>query len=242
MLKYVKAELLKQKRSFNQKVIWMIPLVVIILAFGLMGSTFAFSGGYNWWYLLFLPFTLTYIVVTLITKEQGKNYHGLLGIVEDKKKIWYAKVIVGTLYVLLINMIFFIMMIIGSKIFKFYTTDIDKAFLGSLVLFITFAWQVPLFMIIGEKIGVNLSILVSVFCNLGMACICAVESYWWIPFAIPARLMCPIIGVLPNGLLVEDAGKRFADSSVIIPGIILSLLLYGIVTWVTAYRFSEKEV
>lgn len=242
MLNYVSAELIKQKRSFNQKVIWMVPLVLAILGFGIMGSTYAFSGAYNWWYILFLPVSMTYIAVTLITKDQGKNYHGLMGVAEDKRKIWCAKIIVGTLYVLAINMIFFSMMVIGSKILGLYVMDIKKAFLGSLLLFVTFAWQIPLFMFIGQKMGVFLSVLVSIFCNMGIACICAVEYYWWIPFAIPARLMCPTIGVLPNGLLVTEAGKRFADGGVIVPGILITITLYGVGAWLTTYRFSKREV
>ncbi|MGL4738937.1 MAG: hypothetical protein ACRCW2_15900 [Cellulosilyticaceae bacterium] len=98
MLKYVSAELLKLKRSFNQKVSWIVPLVTVLISYGLMGRIYAFSVAYNWWYILFLPFCMTYSAVTLVRKDQRKNYHGLMGIAKDKKKIWYAKIVVGTLY------------------------------------------------------------------------------------------------------------------------------------------------
>ncbi|MBU3803555.1 MAG: lantibiotic immunity ABC transporter MutE/EpiE family permease subunit [Candidatus Cellulosilyticum pullistercoris] len=242
MLNYVKAEILKQKGSFNHKIIWLVPTVIIALAIVLMGSSYTFSGAYNWWYILFLPFTFTYIAATFVTKDQKKNYHGLMAIAKDKKRIWYAKVIVATLYLLVVNMIFFMMMIIGSKVLGLYIMPTRKGFTGSLLLFMTFAWQMPLFMYVGQKVGVFLSILISVVCNMIIACICALESYWWIPFAIPARLMCPAIGVLPNGLLVEEAGKRFASRDVILPGVIITVILYVLISWLTAQGFSRKEV
>lgn len=238
----VKAEILKQKRSFNHKIIWLAPIVVIALAMVLMGSIYTFSGAYNWWYILFLPFTFTYIAATLVTKDQKKNYHGLMVIAKDKRSIWYAKVIVATLYLLVANMIFYIMMMIGSKVLGVYVMPTGKGFIGSLLLFITFAWQMPLFMYVGQKVGVFLSVLISVVCNMVIACIFAVGSYWWIPFAIPARLMCPTIGVLPNGLLVEEAGKRFASSDVVLPGIIITVILYVLVSCLTARNFRRKEV
>lgn len=242
MLKYVMAEVLKQKKSFNNKVMWLAPAVVIVLALLLMGRSYAFSGAYNWWYILFLPFTFTYIAATIVTKDQKKNYHGLMALIEDKEKIWYAKIIVVTIYLLLASMIFFVMMLVGSKVFDLYEMPIGKGLKGSILLFITFAWQMPLFMYVSQKVGSFLSVLISVFCNTVIACIYAVGSYWWIPFAVPARLMCPAIGVLPNGLLVEEAGKRFGSSDVIVPGIMITISLYIVVSWLTAKAFSRKEV
>ena len=242
MLKYVKAEALKQKKSFNNKVIWLAPVVVIALAFLLMGRSYAFSGAYNWWYILFLPFTFTYIAATIVTKDQKKNYHGLMALAEKKEKVWYAKIIVATVYLLVANVMFFVMMLIGSKAFGLYEMPISEGFKGSLLLFITFAWQMPLFMYVAQKGGLFLSVLISVFCNMVIACIYAVGSYWWIPFAIPARLMCPAIGVLPNGLLVEEAGKSFGNSDVILPGIMITVSLYVVVSWLTAKAFNKKEV
>ncbi|MGL4738936.1 MAG: hypothetical protein ACRCW2_15895 [Cellulosilyticaceae bacterium] len=139
-------------------------------------------------------------------------------------------------------MIFFVIMLIGSRVLGLYVMPVEQAFVGSVILVVTFAWQVPLWMFIGQKMGVALSVLLSVICNMVIACVCAVESFWWIPFAIPARLMCPTIGVLPNGLLVEESSKYLADPSVIVPGILITIVLYGIVSWMTAYRFGQKEV
>ena len=83
--------------------------------------------------------------------------------------------------------------------------------------------------------------LISVVCNLGIAVVCAVEKVWWIPFAIPSRLMCPIIGVMPNGLPVES-NSIFSNSNVIIPGLIITIALYFIVSYVTGVIFEKKEV
>lgn len=68
------------------------------------------------------------------------------------------------------------------------------------------------------------------------------KSYWWILVAIPARLMCPILGIMPNGLLVEEAGAALADKSVIALGLVISSLLFILVLWLSAKAYEKKEV
>lgn len=242
MLSYIKAEGLKQKRSFNNKGIWIIPGVTSLIGFALMGERYAFSGAFNWWYTTFLPLIMTYVAVTIVTKDRRKNYHGLMAVAIDKEKMWYAKVVVATVYLLMANVIFVGIMLVESKGLGLYGMPIGSTILGSLVLVMTFAWQIPLWMFLGQKMGAFISILLSVGCNMIVACLCAVKSYWWIPFAIPARLMCPIVGILPNGFLVETSGKEFANPNVILPGILIEIVLYVILTYVTAQEFKRREV
>lgn len=240
MIKYVQSELLKQKRCFNNTVVWIFPLITILIAFLLMGPSYVQKGAFNWWYVMFLPFTFTFVSSSIVKKEIKRNYHGLLGIFENKKQIWYAKIITSTIYLFITCFIFFAAITICGLIFE---SDIliSKCFLGSLLLFITFMWQIPFFMFIAQKTSTFLTVIISMICNLGIACICGVKECWWIPFSIPARLMCPTIGVLPNGLPVE-LGSILNDSNVILPGVIITVSLYVILAGLTAHWFNKKEV
>ncbi len=116
-----------------------------------------------------------------------------------------------------------------------------NSFIATSILFLTFAWQIPLFMFISEKIGSFFSIMVSLFCNMGFGIFSATTQFWYVPFAIPARLMCPIIKVLPNGLPLES-GNHLDDPSVIFIGLMITVTLYFIFSFITTLWFNHKEV
>lgn len=240
MINFIKSEMLKQKRTFNNKILFLAPAVSILLAFGLMGPRYVENGAYNWWYITILPFTFTIISSSIAMNDKKKNYHGLFSVAVDKKKLWYSKIIIGTLYLFITCMIFFIMLTLLSSTFTSVISPLNSLY-ASMVLFITFAWQVPLFMFVGEKLGVFFSVITSVVGNVIMAVIFAIGRFWWIPFAIPARLMCSIIGVLPNGLMAEG-NNILTSSSTVIPGLIICLVLYALVSVVGGKVFERREV
>lgn len=237
---YFKAELLKQKHSFNKVLLWLAPLLTTLLALVLMGGNHLQDGAYNWWYILLLPGCFTMFSAFTVTKERKKNRHGLMGIVVQKQRLWLAQIIVCTAFLLATCMFFFVFITTGGIICGQFLT-ISESFWASMTLFLTFVWQIPLWMFIAEKTGAFITILLSLFCNFAVPVICAVESCWWIPFAIPARLMCAVIHVLPNGLPVE-MGSALADKGVILPGTVITLALFAFMTMITAAWFEKCEV
>ncbi|NMB14931.1 MAG: hypothetical protein GX985_06745 [Gallicola sp.] len=76
--------------------------------------------------------------------------------------------------------------------------------------------------------------------NIGSFIVLSASDVWMMPYAIPARLMIPIIYVLPNGLFNNGQGV-LADGSVIFPGILISIVLYVILSFGTAWVFKNKE-
>lgn len=240
MINFLQSEWLKQKHSFNKVVLWLAPSLTIFLAFLLMGGRYLQAGAYNWWYTMLLPGCFTMFSSFTAAREQKKNRHGLFGVAVDKEKLWLAQIILCTLFLLTTCLVFFVGITLGGLLFG-QTISLAASLLASILLFVTFAWQIPLWMFITEKIGSFATVLISILCNFGVAVICAVESFWWIPFSIPARLMCPTIGVLPNGLRVE-ADSKMVDSSVILPGVLITSLLFILVTLATSCWFQKREV
>lgn len=240
MINFLQSEWLKQKHSFNKVVLWLAPSLTIFLAFLLMGGRYLQAGAYNWWYTMILPGCFTMFSSFTVAREQRQNRHGLFGVAVDKKKLWLAQIILCTLFLLTTCLVFFVGITLGGLLFG-QTISLAASLLASILLFVTFAWQIPLWMFITEKIGSFATVLISILCNFGVAVICAVESFWWIPFSIPARLMCPTIGVLPNGLRVE-ADSKMVDSSVILPGVLITSLLFILITLATSYWFKKREV
>ena len=236
----IKAELLKQKGSFSKKLVWLAPIVIILLASFLMGGRQVQKASYNWWYILMLPIALTMISSFIITKEKKRNFHGMLSELVDIKKLWYSKIAVCTIYLALSCLIFFIVITASSFLIKADIT-IGKSFSASILLFILFVWQIPLWMYISMKINTGFSVVLSHLCNSGIAVIFGITDMWWIPFSIPARVMIPVIGVLPNGLSA-DVGSSLLNSNVILIGVAITLVLYITLSYLTAKLFERKEV
>lgn len=240
MFNLIQAEVLKQKRSFNQKIVWIMPCITILLSFFLMGPSYIQSASYNWWYILFLPFTFTYVTSSLIKKEKKHNFHGLLGIISNKKQLWYAKVGVGTGYLFITCLLFCVAILLSGELF-YQALSPCSTLLGSLYLFITFAWQIPLVLFLTWKYSMFVTCIGSIICNLIIACLFAIKPYWFlIPFSIPSRLMCPILKIMPNGLPVIE-GSVFENQSVIWIGVLISILLFLGFTWLSAVLFEKLE-
>lgn len=240
MVNYLKSEFLKQKHRFNLKLLWLSPMIVVVLVIVLMHGRFFMEGAFNWWYTMLLPGTLSMMVSFTVSAEKKHNRHGLFAISTDKKKLWISQLAMNTIMLLITNLIFFIILLLVGLVLG-VEIPIFSSLIGSLVLFVTFAWQIPLFMFISEKLGSFPSIMISLLCNLGFGIFFAATRLWYVPFAIPARLMCPIIQVLPNGLPMET-GNRLSDPTVIIVGILITTALYFGLSLMTTLWFNKREV
>jgi len=237
---YVKSELLKNKKSQSVRLLWAMPIVCFIIAILLMNGTYVQILAWNWWYMLFLPFVIAYVCMAMLRRDKKKNFHGLFGIVEKKEMLGYGKVIVATIYLAVTNFCFWGMTLVSEYLLG-TQVGIVNSLIGSIVLTITVAWQIPFFLLLSIKCNLFIGFVVSLFCNFLIACMCATESFWWIPFAIPARMMCHIVGILPNGLLVEET-MEFGGNSVVFIGIVLTTALYFAMTLLFGKAFRKQEV
>lgn len=240
MLNYLQAEILKQKHHFSLKLLWIAPTLTVLLVIVMMAGTHLQDGAYNWWYTMLLPGSFTIFIALSTAGERRKNRHGLFSVAVKKKQLWFSQILFYTLYLLATCSAFFLTVTIVSFIFG-GTIGFKESALASFLLVITNAWQIPLWMVVTEKAGKFIAVLLSLLCNFGLAVPIAVGDAWWIPFSIPARLMCAVIGVLPNGLPVEES-SALASSVVILPGALITIALYLALSMITAIWFEQKEV
>lgn len=80
MINLIKSEWMKQKGTFNKKIIIVMPIVALFVAYLLMGVadiTMVQEYSYYMWYLLILPFVVTWIGASLVNSEKKYNFHGL---------------------------------------------------------------------------------------------------------------------------------------------------------------------
>ncbi|WP_226002147.1 lantibiotic immunity ABC transporter MutE/EpiE family permease subunit [Paenibacillus sp. BJ-4] len=242
MQQYIAAEHLKLKRTFTKKLVWLAPIVTLLLCTGLMAGNMLQSASYNWWYTMLLPGALTLMCSGVIQKDSKKlQYRTLLGMPVDLARVWYGKIGVCARLFFVSSIILFIGITLGGFVFSSSITLAGSA-AASLLLFITFLWQIPFCLFLTDRIGMFATLIINMVGNVACSILFATSTVWWaVPYAIPARLMCAVIKVLPNGLAVP-AGDLLLDKGVIMPGVVLSLSLFIILSVLTAMPFRKREV
>lgn len=245
---YFKSEYLKIKHTFIGKLIFLAPIFAVILPLGLTPMYFEIDA-YNWWYSILLPGMVSLLCALAAAKDNKMKNMAVLSLPVDLKKVWVSKILVCVLMIAFASIIHLLGCIVIGSVFHFGKLGIipaASAVLGSLVLIITFLWQVPLCLFLGNKIGMFPTILINIAAYFILGIIFAVKDVLWtIPYAVPARLMCPIIKVLPNGLPAVQGNTTFRpkllSSSVILPGIIITAALFFILTILTAKWYEGQE-
>lgn len=240
MMLFISAEYQKIKRTFTKRVAFIVPIVTLSLCSFLMIGKYYLSGSYNWWYTLMLPAMLTLICTGVIQKDSKKlNYRAILGLPFDLEKQWIGKIGVCVILLFISSLIFFIGATLVGFIFTGPITLLESAS-GSLIIFLTFLWQIPLCLFLAERLGMFLTVFINLTLNVFCFICFSRNAFWWVPYAIPARLMCPVIKVLPNGLPVP-ANDPLLSSGVVLPGVILALILFFSLSVGTAIMFRSRE-
>jgi lantibiotic protection ABC transporter MutE/EpiE family permease subunit len=242
MLNYIKAENLKCKGTFAKKLVVIAPLLMLVLAF-ISGNYFV-QNGYNWWYVIILPGFLT-LLTTLVNQYEEKklHYRAVFALPVDLKKTWISKVTLIGIYIIIANVIHLAGIILGMATYNTASTITFYQVIGaSMILIVTSFWQIPLCMFLSKKFG----LLATIFLNLAVGNIleifAATKTYWWAcPYSWASRLMCPILGILPQGV-IANADDPLLNSDVIPVGIILSFILFVLLLIATTHWFTKQEV
>lgn len=245
MINYILAEHLKHKRSFLKKLVVLMPLIPVCMAFVLMPLYFSVNA-YNWWYVILLPATFALVPAVVHRREERKlNYRAVFPLHVNLKKVWHSKVLVASAYLLLAAVIHVLAVgILQSFISTQLTPYVgwSTLLLASGVLFVVNWWQVPLCLFLAKKIGFSASVIINTLLGAVMGIMLADTSLWILcPYAWAARLMVPILHLLPNGLVAEIGEPMLENTSIFIP-CALSLGIFVFVSRVTERWFSTQEV
>lgn len=242
MLSYIKAEDLKAKRTFIKKLIIITPLLTVLLA-GLSGKYFT-ANCYNWWYVILFPGFITLITVLVNQLEEKKmRYRAVFALPVSLQKIWSAKVILIGGYTAAASLIHMFGSIVGRFVYNTSSTiTVKQMIAATLLLLITSLWQIPLCLFVSKKLGFLVTLLLNLGGGVILDILAASESYWWIcPYSWATRLMCPVLGVLPQGILADESDP-LRNAGVIPIGVLLSTSLFLLLLCFTASWFKKQEV
>lgn len=243
---YISAEILKQKHTFTKKMVWLAPAVTLLLS--ILAPLWFQQNSYNWWYIMLYPGFLTLLCIFVNQKDGGKlKYRAVYPLPINLEKFWYAKIVVCMLYAAVANTILMVCNVAGgfffSLLFKLpMKIHVSRAVLGSFLIVAVSAWNIPLCLWLSKKVGAFATLLFNIGFSLVLGILCADSDLWIIcPYSWVARLMVPVLHILPNGEAV------FADSALMVAPVgvcitfIFAVLLFLLVSRTTAKWFKNQE-
>ncbi|WEV37519.1 lantibiotic immunity ABC transporter MutE/EpiE family permease subunit [Lactobacillus sp. ESL0677] len=189
-----------------------------------------------------LPIEVALISSYILENDKKQHYFNLKLTPISYIKICLAKIITGCCYLLVTNIIMmFLVLGVGSLFGK--QLMLGRVLQATILLTVCFAWQIPLGMLLELKLPAILTLIIMFIVNIFFASqtFAGSRTLWIIPFAIPARLMATILGVNPNGVLLAKNSYLHAKT-VILPGVLLTVTLFGVLVVVLGHYFKEDNL
>lgn len=243
MYNIIRAEHLKLRRTFGRKLPVIAPLITLFLTFLLLaGIEKAIpAGAWNWWYTILLPGMLAISSHLSMAKDKKCGYFHMKSLSLSGRRLVLGKICYLALGLLFSNVLVFLGTTIGGMIFG-TTISISQALSAAFLLTIAFLWEIPWCLFFSARFGMFASLMVSMVFAISGVVILADTPVWWLsPAAIPARLMCPVLGIFPNGLMIS-AGSELLSCEVIIPGAALSVVWLVVSAVLFIHWFEKMEV
>ena len=242
MTNIIRAEFLKSKRTMSSKLIVAFPIIALVMAFMLTsGMTEAYAeSAWNWWYTLLLPGMIAIVSYLSIMREKKNGYYNIKTLPIEKRKLMLGKIVYLGILVLVSNAILFAGATLGGT---FLTTSVPVAGAAITVIILTIVqlWQIPLFLFLSEKFGMVVELIVCLVITVLGTVVAPTGKWLLFVSSIPMRVVTPLLHVLPNGLRAQ-AGEPLLNSLVILPGILIALTWFVLLTYLYLNWFEKREV
>lgn len=245
------AEKIKFRHTITKQLFWIMPCSVCGLAM-VFGGTYMVINSYNWWYMAVLPGMLALVCSLTGQKDKKLKNRAVLSLPVDLGQVWDAKVRLCIRALLFSNMVLLLLAQTAGGVMRtiFHIRQVLEIPLwrgttAMAILTVVCVWQVPFCLWLTQTVGLFPSLCITLVLNAAGGVIGAVTDAWFLnPFAIPARLMCAVLHILPNGLAAEEGSVTYTpemtDTSSIIPGILLSMLWFLLVWRITRLWYERK--
>lgn len=213
---YYPAEQLKHRHTICSKLYIIMPALTVIMAF-LLASSYGTIDAYNWWYMTLLPGMVTLVCCMTGQADKKLNNRAVAVLPVDVRRVWDAKVLFCIKSVILGNIILYLLTMVAAIVSAhaagvMQLADITLVQGASAVFVMTIGciWQIPLCLWANERFGLYPTLLVNLALNLYSTIVVSLGSLWFVsPYSVTARLMCPLIKVLPNGLIAEEGSLTY---------------------------------
>lgn len=246
MKDYILIELLKTKRTIIRKIVFIIPIICAIIAFGIcmlcnmpgMSAKIAV----NTWGLILLP-TLVTLICGLCIKQEKKSsgYKMIFGTSIKPDKVWIGKIISVSIMLFITTIFLFLAITIFQICLNVPLQNFGDIVLALLISWLAILWQVPLYLLLAQKINFFLLLAISFITNTFIGAIVAPKAIWWlVPWSWVLRFQTPIMKIQPNGLqLIENSElSSYADFP---KALIIVLVLTLVSCALNVFVFNKKR-
>lgn len=230
----IRAEFIKERRSANRKMFWIVPMIFVlfnVLVISLMGESpegksYLVATAFNWYPLMILPIVLSLLVVNINNKEKEPHIIQQRSLGLNRIKMILAKnmmVIIDLFIILFISTA--LIYGVGVFILQEYIVLKEMA-MAMLCLFIGSLPLIGISFILYNLSKGFLVVFLNFICSSFPAAIIAVTKWWVLyPWSYSLRILAPVVGIHPNGTFLNGDSPLWNPSGVIM-GIALSVGVY----------------
>lgn len=237
MINTIKTEFMKERRSANSKLKFIVPVIFIIfniLMVSLMGSSdgrsLIMATAFNWYPIMILPIVLSLLVGNIVSKEKEEHIMFGRSLNLSRVRILISKniVVIFELFIILLISsiaIYFVgELIFGDEIeIRMLTMATFCLLIGSLPI-------ISISFLICKLFNKKILIIIMNFVLTFASVFVVTTSNWkFFPWAYTLRILSPVIGVHPNGTFLE-ATSPLMDMNTAYFGLVLSLVVYVLIT------------
>src|SRR5512133_2259629 len=227
MLNTLRSELLKYRRSFARRLIVLAPLFFLLSvipqkllpsATHITSWELLLSQVFNLWPVIFIPLG-TALLAALVQMQEARagKYRGLRAHPVSPAALWIAKIGGVALYLLLAALVLIVITLLKGWLTASGAAPWPKIVSSALAIWWVGLALIPLQLLAAAWKGLAGSMILG-FLGLITGVVAAPKPYWiFVPWSWALRLMCPLVGTHPNGVLLE-AGDPLLDPEVILPG------------------------
>lgn len=241
MMNYLKAEMLKYKHSFSNKILVIAPICTALFAWVIGSFT-----GYQymtlyWWYAFLLPGEIAILCYLANQKEErAGKYYSVFSMPIHLEKFWFCKNLVLIEKVLIGALILSLFICISNVIapaIAVYTPL--QVFIGSILINYASIWQIPFCLFLAKKIGMFVVIFINTLLGIFLPPFVGSTGLWFLfPHCLSAKLAEPLMGIELNGTLTPHIDMSL---SIILIVLVLTSVLFIVLSALSAKWFSKQE-
>lgn len=252
MKKYFLAEKLKYQHTFLKGLIVLMPLISVVFAAGLTYDYFTVDS-YNWWYMGLYPGMLGIVCGLLGGKDKKKKNYTIWSLPCSMGKIWDAKVMVGAVssgiavsWMVFLSLVISKFMEEGLHVTLRIQPSVKMQLAAGLIMWLTTLWQIPFCLWLSQKIDSFLMFAVHMGSCAILSVTVSLESWFAVfPGAITSRLMCPVLGILPNGLPAVEGQMTYTPELAAMKNLSIGIpaaIFWFVILWWGSRKWFEGQV
>lgn len=252
MKKYFLAEKMKYRRTFLKGLVAVMPLTCVFLAAWLTYSYFAVDS-YNWWYMGLYPGLIGILCGMIGGKDKKKKNFTIWSLPCSMKKLWDAKILVGAVMsaaavgcTIILTIIVGMVMENMLDITFILRPTVKMQLAAGLLMWLTTLWQIPFCLFLSQKMGTFLMLLIHMGSYTIISAALSLKPWFALfPGAITSRLMCPILGILPNGLPAVEGQMTYSGELMGMQNLLVGVpaaLLWFLLFWWGSRTYFQRQV